>query len=159
MVEEYMTSDLEEFPQLQALLGTTIERLFERTENRLIWEFWLQISELPDVLVPHSDEEEEVPAWIDKLDDHLHEHARRLLAYQSPHKYRYRQEAQDCIKTIREQRTQRLIRQLGQQAHDIDDPDEKARIETLLKELQRYRAHISRPKPNNFYDGNRRETR
>lgn len=156
-LETMLASDLQPFPQVQNLLGSTLDRLFEQTENRVILKAWLDADqpELPDpsetgettAILPASPQEHK-PAWVQHLDETLHPQLEQVLTLPLPsqHIYRYRQDAENCVRHLRLAQARRWQRRLSQQLQEIAlDDTEHTRIQDLLNELQSYVALINAP--------------
>lgn len=151
-IEQVITRDLASFPQMQELFGFQGARLLEKTENRLIWQAWTAAGSppLPEMPLNLSDP---LIAWIQGIDSVLRSQVDYLagLKLPRPTEYLYRQEAEQCARTVRFQQVQSWIRRLSQQAHVGEDPDKQKRMQNLLAELGRYRTFLATPPVNRNY--------
>jgi len=150
VVEELLTQSLVAFPQVRELLGDTIERLLERTENRLIWQALKAHSAEHPAQNLHEVHGDFLLEKVDEavLPEELREHAARLvaIALPQPQEYRYRQEAERSVWHLRVEQVRRWQRRLSQQANDQEDPEECMRLLGLISELQRYQGTINTPR-------------
>jgi DNA primase len=151
-VEEMLASDLQQFPKVQLLLGDSLEKVLEQTENRLIWQAWHSsnapvLTEFAATTAPFADDS--APAWVRALYGGLHTQLGRLAQYHFPphQEYRFLQDAEQCVRHIRREQALRWQRRLPQQIHNTaTDEEERQRLERLLSELDRYVATISAPR-------------
>ncbi len=150
VVEEQLASTAEATTEVNELLGTTIESLFERTENRLVWQAWEQATQRT-ATPPLTGEDDRLPPWVEHLDETLHAHARHLLRIPHYQEYRYHQDAHQCVKHIRMQQARRWKMHLNQQLQHGDE-GESERIAALLDQLSLYLSPINAPPQNNIYD-------
>lgn len=139
-VADMLAQGLHPFAAVQSVLRADPGELLERTENRLIWQAWRAAAP------PATDEA--LAAWVQALDPALHPQAERLLNMSAvrPQEYRYLQEAESCARHLRQEQTRRWQRRLSQQLAAAEDDEERARLTTLLLEIQRYLASISTPR-------------
>jgi DNA primase len=151
-VQEMLASDLEQFPQVQLLLGDSLEKVLEQTENRLIWQAWHSsnapvLTEFAAAPAPPADDG--APSWVRSLYSGLHTQLERLAHYHFPQhqEYRFLQDAEQCVRHMRREQALRWQRRLPQQIHNATtDEAERQRLERLLAELDRYVASISAPR-------------
>lgn len=141
-VQEKIRRDLAPFPLVRSLMEGSIVELFDRSENRAIWNAW---STQPD----DSDPEQ----WALTLDTPMREQAQNVLRLELPdaQAYRYVNVALECATILQQRYARRWKSRISQQAADADD--EAARTEAIerLVQIDEYIEAISTPKRSSTY--------
>lgn len=157
-IRTWLARDLEPQSRLRDLLGAEIERLFEATANRMLYQQWEQAG--APALPPSTDLQASMPAWVQQLAPSLHDHLVYLaeLARPDSREYLFLREIETCVVHIRRSQVRRWRERLGQQAHDHDPAADGATSEldqpqmlALLGDLLRYEARISTPQRTGTY--------
>lgn len=145
-IQETIDCDAETYPNVRDLLGNDPLRLFEKTENRMIWQAWLDAGE-PPLPTPTEETPDSLVDWAQELDETLRKQIEYLatLVLPRPTEYKYQQDAESCTRQLRIKQVRRWQHRLSQQAGTQDNDEDEQHILTLLTELNRYLAHLSAP--------------
>lgn len=136
LVATWLSAEYAAFPAAQTALGATADSLFERADNRVIWQRRQQ------------DPFSEAAVWAAGLEPELREQALRLVRLELPRnqELRYRQDVEQCLRHLRLEQARRWQRRLAQQAGDSDDPQALAAVEQLIGAIAAYLAHLTTPR-------------
>jgi DNA primase len=85
-------------------------------------------------------------AWAERLEEPLREAALTIVNARVPHQYLYRQEAEQCARLLRTTQARQRHILISQQIGLAEDDAERARLLTLLSELQRYMVTLNTPR-------------
>jgi DNA primase len=136
-VEEKLRRDLAAFPLVKEMIEGTPLELFEKVENRAIWNAWCA---QPDGLDPNQ--------WAQTLDEALRAQAQRVLQLNIPESqaYRYVNVAIECATILQLRLARRWMTHVSQQAADAaDDAEQLAAIDQRVQ-IDAYIGTISTPK-------------
>ncbi len=141
-VQEKIRRDLAPFPLVRSLMEGSIVELFDRSENRAIWNAW---STQPD----DSDPEQ----WALTLDTPMREQAQNVLRLELPdaQAYRYVNVALECATILQQRYARRWKSRISQQAADADDETARAEAIERLVQIDEYIEAISTPKRSSTY--------
>ncbi|MBK9943415.1 MAG: DNA primase [Kouleothrix sp.] len=142
-VQEKIRRDLLPFSFVGEIIQGTILELFERIENRAIWQAWQQQP-------PNT----ELGEWVQTLDSALHEQAERLLQIELPQPQAYRlvNDALECARMLQLDLARRWKKRV---THEVTVADDEAKQITALEQLVQIKAYIdaiSVPKRSSAYD-------
>ncbi|WP_129633605.1 DNA primase [Candidatus Oscillochloris fontis] len=142
-IEALLEQGLERFPHLRGLLGGGIEDLFEDPANQQIWTIFNTIP-----LTQRPANESELLIWVEHLAAPLREHIINLLkqAKRKPQDFRYRREAEDCARIIRQEQARRLHRMMLQRIASMNDEEVEYSAERQLTALAQFIADTSAPR-------------
>ncbi len=149
-IEEWLAQSLQEFPRIQAMLGSDIASLLERADHREIWRAW---SAQMDSNAAAPDDEQLIE-WIQQLDEAVRDQAARLVQADQPpaQEYRHRQEAEECARLIRVDQVNRRKWRLSQQNIDLEDSHDREHATEMIVELSRYLSQINTQKRSSAYN-------
>jgi DNA primase len=135
-VEQTLSADIAGFQLVRQFMQGSIAELFERVENRLLWQSW-QAQPAGRL----------VGGWLQAQPSELHEHGKRIVALAPLEQASYldSRAALDCAKKLRQQLVARWQRRLAYAIAEAEDPAEQHRLTAQLVELQQYYARITRP--------------
>jgi DNA primase len=136
-VQEKLRRDLAAFPLVNQIIDGTPLELFEKVENRAIWQAWTAQA---DGLDPEQ--------WAQTLDEALHEQAKRVLQLNMPESqaYRYVNVAIECATILQLRLARRRMAQVSQQAADAADETEQLTAIDQRVQIDAYIGTISTPK-------------
>jgi DNA primase len=142
-VEELLAADLAPFATIKQLMSGTTSELFERVENRLLWESWCQ---QPSGRL--------VGGWVQSLPPELAAQARQVvtLAPLDQTTYRDAKAAVDHATQLRVRLVERWLRRLAAQIAETDDAAEQQRMLGQLADLQQFFARIKQPPRSSTWD-------
>ncbi|EFO80181.1 DNA primase [Oscillochloris trichoides DG-6] len=142
-IEALLEQGLERFPHLRGLLGGGLEDLLEDPANQQIW---ATFSTLPITQRPAN--EAELLIWAEHLAQPLREHITSLLkqAQRKPQDFRYRREAEDCARIIRQEQARRLHRMMLQRIASMNAEEVEYSAERQLTALAQFIADTSAPR-------------
>jgi DNA primase len=141
-VQEKIRRDLAPFPLVRSLMEGSIVELFDRSENRAIWNAW---STQPD----DSDPEQ----WALTLDTPMRDQVQNVLRLELPdaQAYRYVNVALECATILQQRYARRWKSRISQQAADADDETARAEAIERLVQIDEYIEAISTPKRSSTY--------
>jgi DNA primase len=142
-VQEKTRRDLSAFPLVGEIIQGTPLELFERVDNRAIWQAWL---EQP----PGTNPEE----WARTLDESLREQAERVLniSVPQPQAYRYVNDALECATILQTELARRWRIRIKHQISQTEDPAEQAQALERLVQIESYIGMLNIPKRSSAYD-------
>jgi DNA primase len=142
-VHDKIRRDLLAFPLVGEIIQGTLLELFERVDNRAIWQTWLG--------QPAGASAEE---WVQTLDEALREQAERALQLGPPLSQAYRivNDALECATILQRQLARRWKNRLSQQAAAAEDVDEQAQALERQIQIQAYIDSITTPKRSSTYN-------
>jgi len=143
VVTELLAQDSAEFPFVKQVFGGNIAILWERPQNRLLWQKWQERGE--------TLQEQDLATWAQNLDAPLGAYTEQLLKFQfaSPQTHHALQEAQRCTRQLCIVQARQWALRLTQQADDLKGSEasseiEYAQIMRLLGEIYSYIAALQR---------------
>jgi DNA primase len=142
-VQEKIRRDLTPFPFVEEIIEGTLIELFERVDNRAIWQAW---QDQP----PTTDPE----AWARSLDDALREQAERVLSMRlpQPQAYRYVNDALECATILQTELARRWRIRVKQQLSSAEDADEQTQVLERLVQIESYIGALNIPKRSSNYN-------
>ena len=141
-VQEKLRRDLAAFPLVGEIMEGTPLELFERVDNRVIWQAWLA---QPAGADPEP--------WVQTLDEALREQAERVLRLNlpEPQSYRYVSDALECATILQLNRARQWTNRLSRQVDDMTDDEERAALLERLVQIKEFIGTISTPKRSSAY--------
>ena len=142
-VQEKIRRDLSPFPLVGDIIQGTLLELFERVDNRAIWQAWL-------AQPPGTTAEE----WARTIDGSLHEQAERVLSINlpQPQAYRYVNDALECATILQTELARRWRIRIKHQISQTQDPDEQAQALERLVQIENYIGSLNIPKRSSTYN-------
>jgi DNA primase len=142
-VQEKIRRDLLAFPLVGDNIQGTLLELFERIENRAIWQAWQ--AQPPGI---------NAVEWVETLSEPLREQAERVLSLDIPHPqaYRYVNDALECARMLQLDLARRWKNRI---AHEVTNATEETEQIAALERLVQIKAYIdamSVPKRSSAYD-------
>ncbi len=147
-IEALLEQGLERFPHLREILGGGLEDLLEDPANQQIWTIFNAIP-----ITQRPTNESELLIWAEHLQAPLREYLLNLLkqTQRKPQDFRYRREAEDCARIIRQEQVRRLHRMMLQRIASMDSDDMKYISERQLNALAQFLAETSAPRRSTTY--------
>ena len=142
-VQEKMRRDLTPFPFVEEMIEGTLIELFERVDNRAIWQAWQNQPAGTDPEV-----------WARSLDDALREQAERVLSMRlpQPQAYRYVNDALECARMLQLELARRWKSRISQAANSAENEDERIAAHERLVQIINYIDSINIPKRSSNYN-------
>jgi DNA primase len=142
-VQEKIRRDLLPFPLVGDSIQGTLLELFERIENRAIWQAWQ--SQPPGTIALE---------WAETLDQPLREHAQRVLQLElpQPQAYRYVNDALECARMLQLDLARRWKKRITEQVTNATEETEQMAALEQLVQIKEYIDAISVPKRSSAYD-------
>jgi DNA primase len=142
-VQEKIRRDLAAFPLVGEIIQGTPLELFERVDNRVIWQAWLD--------QPTGTDPEE---WVRTLDEALAEQAQRVLRMDlpQPQAYRYVNDALECARMLQLRHARHWKRRISEQAAQATDEAEYLALLDQRVQIDSYIETISTPKRSSAYN-------
>jgi DNA primase len=136
VVEQLLTSDIAPYALVRQLINGEIAELFERVENRVLWESWCQ-----------QPAGRLVGGWLAGQPAELREHGGRVVALAplDAASYLDGRAAIECAGKLRQRLAERWQSRLAHAIADASDAAEQHRLTTQLVEFVEYRHRITRP--------------
>ncbi len=146
-IEEALRDDLAASPALRELWSGEIGELFERVENRVLWDAWRTAG---------PDGPPDPAHWATTLPPELQEHYDRLInAMNQPSRtYKVSHEAQECFQPLRRRLAQRWSQRIGQLI-DIAQSEEQERLLEQAMALTSYLRMSSEPRRSTYFHDSR----
>ena len=147
-VAENLRDELSSAPALRDLWSGEIGELFDRIENRVLWEAWRAAGAAgpPD------------PArWAEDLTPELSDHCRHLLAWpDNPplRPYKVAGEAVACLQPLRRRLARRWNERIGQLIAAADPPDQERLLEQAMA-LHHYLRTTTEPRRSTYFHDSR----
>ena len=139
-VETMLFQELADFPSLAEMLGTNLESIFAEPLNRAVLRRWL---ETPPEERPSA---AELEAWAASLEEPLRDQANRMATLSFAHEYLFRQEAEKCTRQLRIGQARQRYLLISQQAGMAEDEAERARLMSVLGDLDHYMKLLNTPR-------------
>lgn len=142
-VQEKIRRDIAPFPFVQEVIQGMLLELFERVDNRALWQSW---AAQPDGTEPDQ--------WLQAIDDTLRVTAQHVLQLKlpEPQSYRYVNDALQCATILQQRLAHRWKDRISQQASaTADDTELIADLERFVQ-ITEYIDTISAPKRSSTYD-------
>ncbi len=141
-VQEKIRRDLLPFPLVGEIIQGTLSELFERVDNRAIWQAWQQE---PAATSPAE--------WAAALDSPLREQAERVLGLELPQSQAYRlvNDALECARMLQLDLARRWKNSIKHTLLDVDESQQLAAHERH-NQLIGYIDALSVPKRSSAYD-------
>jgi len=142
-VQEKIRRDLLPFPLVGDSIQGTLLELFERVENRAIWQAWQ--------LQPPGTSALE---WAETLDESLREQAQRVLQLElpQPQAYRYVNDALECARMLQLDLARRWKKRITAEVTSATEETEQMAALEQLVQIKEYIDAISVPKRSSAYD-------
>jgi DNA primase len=168
-VETAIAEDLAAFPRAGTMLGSGIDRLLERPENRLLWEAWVNAGSPPLAVLPNIQQQDDPVGpskWIGELDEFVRAHVATLAALALPTtvEYQHLQDARKSARQLQIAQARHRERMLRYQVAEMEREDSQGEGEgegegeghrehvASLTELYRYLEFLRRPPHGKWYD-------
>ena len=142
-VQEKIRRDLSAFPFVGEIIQGQLLELFERVENRAIWQAWQQ---QPAGTNPAE--------WAQTLDESLREQAERVLQLELPQTQAYRlvNDALECARMLQLDLARRWKSRITQTVTAATDENEQIAALERLVQIKEYIDAVSVPKRSSAYD-------
>ncbi len=142
-VQEKIRRDLLAFPLVGEIIQGTLLELFERVDNRAIWQAWLA--------QPAGTSPDE---WARTLDEPLREQAERALGLEppQPQAYRYVNDALECARMLQLDLARRWKKRVSHATDIAEGEDERIAARERLVQIIDYIDAINVPKRSSTYD-------
>jgi DNA primase len=142
-VQEKIRRDLSPFPLVEEIIQGTPLELFERVDNRAIWQAWL--NQPPDT---------NAAEWAQTLDGTLQEQVARVLSLELPQAqaYRYVNDALECARMLQRDLARRWKKRVSSETSVAESDDERSAAHQRLVQLIEYIDSINVPKRSSAYD-------
>ena len=142
-VQEKIRRDLLPFPLVEDIIQGALLELFERVENRAIWQAW-------QAQPPGTQPSE----WIETLSEPLREQVERVLGLELPHPqaYRYVNDALECARMLQLDLARRWKNRIAQEVTTATEETEQVAALEQLVQIKAYIDAISVPKRSSAYD-------
>lgn len=148
-VEALLERDLLTHPAMREIFGGGLEDLLEDTLHQEIWRRYSAAA-----LEQRPASPETLALWIDLLEEPLHSRAAQLIALlvrKGPEEFRYRQEAEQCGRSLREQQIKQFQQRLNQRAR-AGTPEEIDEIGQLYSRINAYLADVKQPRRSSTFN-------
>jgi DNA primase len=141
-VEEKLRRDLAAFPLVNQIIDGTPLELFEKVDNRAIWQAWTAQA---DGLDPEQ--------WAQTLHEALRDQALWSLQLNIPESqaYRYVNDALECATILQQECARRWKDRIKQQAAVETSEEERSQLLEQLVQIKNYIDSISIPKRSTTY--------
>lgn len=141
-VQEKMKSDVSLFPLVHEMITGTLLELFDRADNRAIWQAWSEYP--PDTDIEH---------WIATLDVVLAEQVQHVLHIHLPdsQSYRYMNDGLECATILQLRLARRWKDRCSQEEVEVNNDEERFAILERIIQLKQYIDTISIPKRSSTY--------
>jgi DNA primase len=145
-VAEVIVQDLDQFPLLQEFLKADIKQLLDSTENRILWQVWVDAGS-PALTCSPDGATDTLVEWAQDLDEPLRAQAEQLAMLKLPSsvEYRYMQDAEESTRRLRIRQVRAWQRYLSEKTAELEDEEEQQRTVARLVELSRYLGYLSKP--------------
>jgi len=142
-VQEKIRRDLLPFPFVGEIIQGTLLELFERIENRALWEAWQEQPPGTNAL-----------EWVETLSEPLREQAERVLDLDIPHPqaYRYVNDVQECARMLQAKLAHRWKDRITQDVNAATDEAEWQEKQLQLVEIKSYIDALNIPKRSSAYN-------
>ncbi len=142
-VQEKIRRDLLPFPLVGDSIQGTLLELFERIENRAIWQAW-------QAQPPGTNPVE----WVETLSEPLREQAERVLGLDIPHPqaYRYVNDALECARMLQLDLARRWKNRIVHEVTSAAEETEQVAAHERLAQMIDYINTINVPKRSSAYD-------
>jgi len=142
-VQEKIRRDLLPFPFVGEIIQGTLLELFERIENRALWEAWQEQPPGTNAL-----------EWVETLSEPLREQAERVLELDIPHPqaYRYVNDVQECARMLQAKLAHRWKDRITQDVNAATDEAEWQEKQLQLVEIKSYIDALNIPKRSSAYN-------
>jgi DNA primase len=156
-VEETLSGELSDFPELHDDVPADLRAVLARTENRLLWYAWSE----------HGTEgPSDVPGWVQSLDPALRPHAERLLEWKdhpplsvvNP-RGEARDRANEIARLLRREVAKRRLHEIQMMYAHVEDDADRAQLEKKLSLVLKYANVVTAPRKSTVFPdlGTRRE--
>ena len=148
VVHEDLRDDLASSPALRELWNGELSELFERTENRVLWELWRSAG-------PGGPAD--LDQWVESLLPELQHHYHHLcvLAEQPQQRfYKVTREAQECLRPLRRRLAQRWNQRIGHLIAVAEPADQERLLEQAMA-LNSYLRTSSEPRRSTYFQDSR----
>jgi DNA primase len=141
-VQDKLQRDLDIFPLVKHLISGAALELFDRVDNRAVWQAWNT-----------QPEQTNLEQWVDTLDETLRVQAERALRLGSPETqlYRYVNDALECARMLQLRLARRWKDRLSQSGADAVDAEMQVTQLEQLIQVKQYIDTISIPKRSTTY--------
>lgn len=161
-VEASIAAGIALFPTMHPVLGSTIPQLFERMENRLLWQYWAEAG-FPMMSQFRECEGEDVLSavysehpWVSHMPEPLQSQLLHLLSSDLPQptEQTYLQEACACARMLRIRQVKQWNQQMSQYLREAGESlaAELPQLIALLEMSFRYLCALSTPPHGRWYD-------
>ena len=142
-VQEKIRRDLLAFPIVEEIIQGTLLELFERIENRAIWQAWQQQPAGTDPI-----------EWVETLGDTLRQQAEQVLSLKlpQPQAYRYVNDALECARMLQLDLARRWKKRITHDVTAAADEAEWQQKQIQLAEINSYIGALNIPKRSSAYD-------
>ncbi|KPL81352.1 hypothetical protein SE18_22090 [Herpetosiphon geysericola] len=144
VVSEQLRDDLAAAPTLRELWNGDVSELFERVENRVLWDLWRSAQAMA---TPNPIE------WLETVPPELQAHGERLLNWDHApptRSFRVTREAEECLRPLRYRLGKRWSERLGQMIAAAE-PGEQERLLEQAMALQHYLRATSEPRRSSYF--------
>ncbi|MEM8529255.1 MAG: DNA primase [Chloroflexota bacterium] len=141
-VQEKMKSDISLFPLVSEMITGILLELFDRADNRAIWQTWME--QAPDTDIEH---------WITTLDAVLAEQVRHIMHIHLPdsQSYRYMNDGLECATILQLRLARRWKDRCSQEEVEAHNDEERYALLERIIQLKQYIDTISIPKRSSTY--------
>ena len=148
VVAESLRDDLASAPALRDLWSGEIGELFDRVENRVLWEAWRTAG---------AGGPADPQRWTEDLAPELGEHCQQLLAWPDDpplRPYKIAREAVECLQPLRRRLARRWNERIGHLIASAE-ADEQERLLEQAMALQNYLRTTSEPRRSTYFHDTR----